>query len=198
MNYATANFATLKHTQELPLSAHSLSALPAPKLDRAYLPFDVEAASVVLRFVDGSRMMIPAADLLDPKALLHFADCAAPLGGTGFQENIELASELQVQPPLIERSLPTLSQAARFFDSAAEAHIALTENSALHSAPTEPEPMRVELVKPVEVIVNPNEVTAALSETVDFFLAPPTSVHNDNPPHVLGNSFGNYVHALRA
>ncbi len=177
MNFNASDVATLRYDCELPLSAHSLSALPAPKLDRAYLPFDVEAASVVLRFVDGSRMMIPAADLLDPKALLHFADRIAPLSGTGFQDKVDVAAELPQNHATNGVAEPQRSQAARFFDVA--------ETACIH----------VEHNVPVEVVVNPHVVCAGIAETVGWFQLPAQSctgqiLHNDNPPHVFGNSFG--------
>ncbi len=197
MNNSAPNFTASRDADALSLSAHGLTALPAPNLDRAYLPFDVEAASVVLRFIDGSRMMIPAADLLDPKALLQFADRAAPLGGTGFQGDIDSAPELPSYTQALSESYPQPSQAARFFDMAIEASIAQHPDALLTPVTPEADPMRVELVKPVEVLPNPEALTAGITETVDFFLALATTP-GDNPPHVLGNSFGGYMHALRA
>ena len=210
----------------LPLQSHELTALPAPTLDRAYLPYEIEAASVVLRFMDGSRMMIPAADLLDPKAMLRFMDQSVPLAGLGFQK-AAVADEIAIA--VVQIVPAETSQAARFFDVFAEnALMSQTpdlqpENHVSSIGESDADPIRIDLLAPIEVVGNPESVRAAITDTIVWLPPQPTvslpneikhiaqpfsaqEVHTaaasqpcehplyaDEPRHVLGNGFGKFA-----
>lgn len=80
---------------------------PVVMLDEPYQPFVVEAATVMLRMMDGSLRIIPATSLLDEGSELSFQDKVVPLR----QETLPLRPMTKVED---KSSLTTADECATF------------------------------------------------------------------------------------